>query len=419
MPELYYPTMSNNRLVIVVPHLPEPNSTAAGSRMMQLIKMFQEMNYKIHFCSTSAIRPEKVTDDLGRLEMKHIPVNDDAFDVWIQEVKPAHVLFDRFYVEEQFHWRVKKSAPEARTILDTEDLHFLRKARQRAMLNDQSIENLDFDHSDSYREIASIKRCDLSLIISTFEMNLLRENFHVHPETLFYLPLLHESQQEIARPQFKETADFVHIGNFKHAPNEDAVWQLKKRIWPQIRAQLPKAKLHIYGSYASQKHLQWNQPKDGFLVHGHAESVEQALTGKRVLLAPLRFGAGLKGKIFDAMRYSVPVCTTQIGAEGIADQDDFCGLVSHSDQNFIERAGKLYNSQELWEQSQENGARLLKGFFDYSAFAKAFSARIQYLLTASRPVKTFEEKMLDFHGLEHLKFKGKWIAEKRKNGHAR
>lgn len=404
--------MNSKILAIIAPHFPEPNSTAAGSRMMQLIRMFQEMDFKIHFCSTAPISNEMMSADLMNLEITHIPVNDAAFDTWIQELEPVCVLFDRFYVEEQFHWRVKKLVPEARTILDTEDLHFLRKARQRTILSGQSIENLDFDHPDTYREIASIKRCDLSLIISTFEMNLLRDTFSIKPETIFYLPLLHENQREISWHQFEDTSDFVHIGNFKHAPNEDAVWQLKKYIWPQIRVQLPKAKLHIYGSYASQKHLQWHQPKDGFLVHGHAESAEQAFVGKRVLLAPLRFGAGLKGKIFDAMHYGVPVCTTQIGAEGIADQETFCGLTSNSDEKFISNAVKLYISNKLWEQSQEKGVRLIEIDFDYSAFAKAYSLRIQNLLSAPRQAKTFEENMLDFHGLEHLKFKGKWIALK-------
>ena len=404
--------MNSRILAIIAPHLPEPNSTAAGSRMMQLVRMFQEMDFEIHFCSTAAISPEKVIGDLKNLELKHIAVNDDVFDSWIKELQPDCVLFDRFYVEEQFHWRVKKSVPEARTILDTEDLHFLRKARQRAIMNDQPLDNLDFNHPDTYREIASIKRCDLSLIISTFEMNLLRETFSIQSETIFYLPLLHEHRKEISRPQFEETSDFVHIGNFKHAPNEDAIWQLKKHIWPAIRAKLPGVKLHIYGSYASQKHLQWHQPRDGFLVHGHAESVEQAFAGKRVLLAPLRFGAGLKGKIFDAMQHGVPVCTTQIGAEGIADKEIFCGLISGSKETFINNAIELYTSKSYWEQSQINGARLLRGAFEYSAFAKAFHQRIQILQSAPRSAKTFEEHMLDFHGLEHLKFKGKWIEEK-------
>ncbi|ARN77003.1 hypothetical protein BST97_02745 [Nonlabens spongiae] len=411
--------MNSKILAIIAPHLPESNSTAAGSRMMQLIRMFQEMNFEIHFCSTAAFSPEKVTGVLKNLELKHIAVNDDVFDTWIKKLQPDCVLFDRFYIEEQFHWRVKKSIPEARTILDTEDLHFLRKARQRAIMNNEPVDNINFNHPDTYREIASIKRCDLSLIISTFEMNLLQETFSIKPETIFYLPLLHEHHKEICRPPFEETADFVHIGNFKHAPNEDAVWQLKKHIWPQIRTQLPKAKLHIYGSYASQKHLQWHQPKDGFLVHGYAESIEQAFAGKRVLLAPLRFGAGIKGKIFDAMHYGVPVCTTQIGAEGIADEETFCGRISGSEEAFTNNAIELYTSKSCWELSQNKGAKLLNEFFEYSAFAKAFHQRIQKLQSASRSARALEEHMLDFHGLEHLKFKGKWIAEKTKNGHSR
>lgn len=100
-----------------------------------------------------------------------------------------------------------------------------------------------------------------------------------------------------------------------HPPNWDSVLFLKERLWPEIRIELPKAEIHIYGAYPDQNAQNLNNPKDGFIIKGRAENVISTLSNYRVLLAPLRFGAGQKGKLLDAMRAGLPNITTQIGSE--------------------------------------------------------------------------------------------------------
>ncbi|MGB5982419.1 MAG: glycosyltransferase family 4 protein [Nonlabens sp.] len=401
------------KIVIIGNNIPEPSSTAAGGRMMQLISIFQKMRMQVIFCC--ATMPGERSVDLENLGVafQHIELNKDSFNQWIITTLPDFVLYDRFYIEEQYGWRVAETCPQARTILDTEDLHFLRKARQRALKEKIDFDPGFFNHPGTYREIASIKRCDLSLIISSYEMNLLKNTFQIEPQKLFYIPLLVDSNFKVSKPNFSDTRDFFHIGNFMHAPNEDAVWQLKKHIWPKIHKQLPNANLHIYGAYPKPKHLNWHNEKEGFLVHGAVEEISEAFDHKRILLTPLRFGAGLKGKIIDAMQFGVPVVTTNIGAEGIAESDSFNGFIAEADNDdFTKNAIRLYTQAELWEQMQKNGFELVQECFEESAFAKALTKRISKIMEEPRPQITFNDQMLSYHSSQHLKFKGKWIAIK-------
>jgi len=398
------------KVVIIGNNIPEPNSTAAGGRMMQLISIFQEMQMEVIFCCATMPNARSVDFKSLGIAFQLIELNNDSFNHWISAIMPDFVLYDRFYIEEQYGWRVAESCPEARTILDTEDLHFLRKARQRALKEKKSFDHSFFNHPDAYREIASIKRCDLSLIISSYEMDLLKDVFQIEIHKLFYIPLLVDPDFKVIPRKFSDTQDFFHIGNFMHAPNEDAVWQLKKHIWPTIHKQLPKVKLHIYGAYPKPKHLNWHNEKEGFFVHGAVEEISEAFGHKRILLAPLRFGAGLKGKIIDSMQFGVPVVTTSIGAEGIAESDSFNGLISESDnENFIKNAIRLYTQADLWEQKQKHGFELVQESFDESAFAKALTKRITELIQEPRSKISFNDQMLSYHSSQHLKFKGKWI----------
>ena len=154
---------------------PEPKSSAAGSRMIQLIGCFQTHDYKITFASPSS-KSEK-SFDLESIGVNQIDIelNNSSFDRFIKQLDPDIVLFDRFMIEEQFGWRVTEQCPNAIRILDTEDLHCLRRGRERAHKDNVLLNDSYLFNDTANREIASIYRCDLSLIISEYEMDILKE----------------------------------------------------------------------------------------------------------------------------------------------------------------------------------------------------------------------------------------------------
>ena len=121
------------QLLIIGHTFPEPSTTAAGSRMMQLIELFKEEKYQITFASTAAVSEKTANLQRQHISIENIKLNDVSFDEFIKKLNPEIVVFDRYITEEQFGWRVSENCPKALKILDTEDLHFLRKARQEAI----------------------------------------------------------------------------------------------------------------------------------------------------------------------------------------------------------------------------------------------------------------------------------------------
>src|SRR5690606_4752526 len=138
--------------------------------------------------STAAISEKTFNLESENISVKSILLNDASFDEFIQELNPSIVIFDRYITEEQFGWRVTENCPNALKILDTEDLHLLRKAREEAVKNGKPAVAANLFLDIAKRELASILRCDLSLIISEFEMELLQNTFKIPSDLLYYLP---------------------------------------------------------------------------------------------------------------------------------------------------------------------------------------------------------------------------------------
>jgi len=406
---------TNKTLLIIGIVWPEPKSSAAGGRMMQLIELFKQSGYRIAFASAAQESEFSFPLQDIDVEKENILLNDDSFDDFVGQLNPDIVLFDRFMIEEQFGWRVSRSCPNALKILDTEDFHSLRLARQKAFK-----ENREFDMSNLFsdlakRELASILRCDISLMVSKFEINLLIEQFKIDESLLYYLPIFAEKDSE--QVPFEQREDFIFIGNFLHEPNWNSVLYLKETIWPIINKQLPDVKLKIYGAYPSQKVLQLHNPKTNFFIEGRAENAFKVISNARVMLAPLRFGAGIKGKLLEAMQFGTPSITTSIGAESMHDELPWNGFIENDPQEFANRAVQLYKDEELWNNCQENGFEILKNKFSKDLYIAKFIEKINYLLNNLERHRNsnFIGQILQHHTLRSTEYMSRWIEAKNKN----
>ena len=400
-------------LVIIGKVFPEPNSTAAGSRILQLMDLFLAQNYQITFLSTASISENSFNLSSKNISFQNIVLNDSSFDELIKNLNPDIVIFDRFTTEEQFGWRISEQTPDAVKILDTEDLHFLRSAREKAFKQNKALEHSDLINDVFKREIASILRCDLSLIISEFEMNLLKKLFRIDEKILFYLPLFAEVKK--SETPLSERKNFVSIGNFLHEPNWQTVLQLKK-IWKNIKKQLPEAEIHIYGAYATEKVFQLHNEKEGFIIKGRAESVEAVFNTAKILLAPIPFGAGIKGKLLESMEFGLPNVTSTVGAEAMQGNLDWNGFITDNETEFIEKAILLYQDENLWQKSQENGYKIIENRFKKELFESNFIHKIGEIsenLEFHRN-QNFLGQILQHHTLQSTKYLSKWIEEKNK-----
>ena len=397
---------------------PEPSSSAAGSRTLQLINLFIEQNWQVSFaCAASESDYSFDLKSLG-ISTLHIVLNDSSFDDLVKNMQPHMVLFDRFTSEEQFGWRVAQNCPNALRILDTIDLHCLRLARQEAIKQNRDFSLLDLNSDFAKREIASIYRSDVSLMISDYEMDLLINHFKIDNSLLHYVPFLLDPilKKDNQWPSFSEREHFLSIGNFLHEPNWDAVLFLKQFIWPLIRKQLPKAEIHIYGAYPSKKVFDLNNLKEGFLIKGRTDSVERVMKKTKVCLAPLRFGAGIKGKLIDAMQFGVPSVTTDIGAEAMHGQYPWNGIIANQPHKFAEAAVELYTNEIKWQEAVENGAQILNNFFLKSNHSDLLIDKLLFLKNQlkSHRLSNFIGEMLMHHTVMGTKYMSLWIEAKNK-----
>lgn len=403
--------------VLVIGYVwPEPNSSAAGTHMMSLLNAFRAQNWQVEF-ATPALRTEHMVnlDDFG-ISSQSIALNCESFDDYVKAYAPDIVMFDRFMMEEQFGWRVDKYCPNALKILDTEDLQCLRNARHEAHKGEREFTTNDLHSDIAKREIAAILRCDLSLIISSYEMSLLNDVFKIEPSLLHHLPFMVDlNTLPTSTKTFEQRQHFMTIGNFRHAPNWDAVLYLQQ-IWPLIRKQLPKAELHIYGSYPPPKATALNNPKSGFLIKGWADNAFEVMQSARVCLAPLRFGAGIKGKLLEAMIMQTPSVTTNIGSEGMHNELPWPGKIANTAEDFANAAVEMYNNQSEFEQAQQDGNTLLNTLYDKAQLSAALIQKVDSIssdLNAHRE-KNFTGQMLKHHTMRSTQYMSQWIAEKNK-----
>jgi len=407
------------KLLIIGYVWPEPNSSAAGTRMMEFIHLFLRQGWEITFsCPAKESEFRYPLEDLG-ITVKSIVLNDDEFDHFIKEFNPTMVLFDRFMMEEQFGWRVVKSCPDALRMLETVDLHCLRKARHTALKKNRAFEISDLYSDIARREIASIYRCDLSFLISEIEMELLQKYFKVSRKLLHYVPFMQDAMEvkTLAElPTFEDRKNFVTIGGFMHEPNWDSVRFIKEKLWPKLSKLLPQAEMHVYGSYPTQKVLQLNNPKERFFIKGRAEDALEIMRTAKVCLAPLRFGAGIKGKFVDAMLSGTPSVTTTVGAESMYGTLPWNGCITDSEEEMIAAACELYTEKNTWKNAQKNGVALINGRFPKKILEIELLAVIdetQENLEKHR-FENFTGSMLLHHTLKSTEYMSRWIQEKNK-----
>jgi O-antigen biosynthesis protein len=386
----------------------EPTFSAAGVRSRYLLtQLSQEPSVKgVHVVSTSAAPASDtdISDVDTKIEVKESSMSSTkkfqyhtiapnrtsaALELLEKICRPVVdrngtilALFDRYFSEEMFSFHLHKLFPDSVVfVLDMQDMHSLRRMRRNWVeQNDDDGDGLrhaiplaaelvpTIQDSMLLRELACIYRCDLTLVCSPFEYDLLVQRYQVPREKLCVAPLFGGGDWSAkSLRSFAERRDFVFVGGVKHLPNVDALRQLK-RLWPLIRQQCrmtqeqqgPLPSLYFYGAHCS-SHLrtELQDPKNGFFIHGYVSApIDEVLSDKRVMLSPLRFGAGIKGKHVDAWRCGVPVVTTSIGSEGMLMHDDgaigFGGQIANTDRDFVHAAATLYNSEPAWTEAAVN-----------------------------------------------------------------
>ena len=410
--------MDSNKVLILGLTWPEPRATAAGTRMMQLIHWFLEKDFEITFASTAAFTDYSESLSTYGIVQQAVKLNHHSFDEFAQRLNPSIVVFDRYIMEEQFGCRIAENLPDALRILDTEDLHSLRSAREKNLSVQKEFNISEWLSLDiTKRELASIFRSDLTLIISEFEIKLLKNIVKVDESLLLYLPFMYDHLNEsIIRnwTPFDKRQHFVFLGNGKHAPNIDAITWLNTSIWPLIRESLPETELHIYGPYMPERIRKMESAETGFRIKGWVRDVVPILSRARLNLVPLRYGAGLKGKLMDGFINGTPSVTTSVGLEGIGNQDELNLFTQDEPIGFSRLAIELYQNKYKWKEAQNMGTDLINKYFNKVVFGEAFNKKI---IELNKNLKQHRASniiggILAHKTMQSTKYLSKWIEAK-------
>lgn len=403
--------MSSKQAVFFVNHWPEPLSSAAGLRTRELTGFLQKLSYKIIGISPGSASEHSLSWEQSGVRTLSCDPNQSSIEEILRTLAPEIVLYDRFYMEEQFGWRARELWPKALHIVDTSDIHCIRRARQRAVGLQHSWRQVmspdeDLFEDDILREMASLHRADITLVVSSYEEKWLIAR-GLESERILLLPF--SAKVEIITKDFVTRKGFCFLGNYFHPPNLDAVKWLESELWPLVRQKLPDAELHLYGAYPPQI-VSRHKGKDGIYSHGPVLDHRAALAKHLALVAPLRYGAGIKGKVLESWAVGTPVIGTPIAFEGITDSH----VEFTTGETFVEEILRL-SAEGNWQRSVAEGRQVLEERFNEELLFRKFS---DFLLRAEAELPktraSLTGRMLRHHGSQSVKYLSRWIEEKNK-----
>jgi len=350
------------RVLFIDATTPEPDQDSGSLRLTNLMRCFRDLGYGVTFMAENHAHAGRYTRALQNLgvEVVHEPWVGSNHAFFRQRGKEfALVIISRHYVASHFMSMARQHCPNAALVFDTVDLHYLREQRLAELENSLPLRRVAEQTRRS--ELAVIEASDAVLVVSEAEVGVLAEDA---PGALVHvLSNIHEVPGR--SKAFKERKDLFFVGGYQHPPNVDAAQWFVNRIWPLIRAQLPDVQFHLIGSKAPDSVRELKG--DGVVFHGFVEDLEHYLDGCRLAVAPLRYGAGVKGKVNMSMSHGQPVVATPMAVEGVGTEHGVDVLVAETEQEFAEQVLRLYRDEELWNRISDAAVANVKRHFSLDA----------------------------------------------------
>ena len=290
------------------------------------------------------------------------------------------IVLSRHYIAAKHLSSVRSFAPQALLVFDTVDLHFLR-AERLAELEGGAMAKAGA-RAKREEEIALIRKSDLTLVVSPVEKALLGRV--VPGADVAIVSNVHEIMPG-GKP-YAEREGLVFIGGFQHPPNTDAVLWYAQRVLPHVRRLLPGVKTYIVGADPPATLRELAGPD--FIVAGHAPDIAPFFTGTRLSISPLRYGAGVKGKVNLAMSYGLPVVATTSSVEGMHLTPEADVLVADEPLQFAEAIARAYRDETLWHRLAEGGRANVRAHFSRDVARTALASVLARTRAAERARST-------------------------------
>ncbi|MGB6231517.1 MAG: glycosyltransferase, partial [Litorimonas sp.] len=357
---------------------PEPKKDSGSLDAIYAMRILMEMGYRVHFVPGSNFAYwGEATRELQRMGVEAIyhpfysnmeQLLDDRGDMF------DYVVLSRPESADRFLDQIRERCPSAKIIYNTVDLHFMRMERRAETTNDPELAEAAADMKD--KELGYIDRSDATIVLSSVERELLSQD-EERAEKLWTIPLIRAESHRLV--EYDTTSDIAFIGGYRHPPNIDAVDWLVGEIWPEMRKTLPGVRLHICGSAMPDRFADY--ASEDVLIRGFIPDLDELLSGLRMTIAPLRFGAGLKGKVASSIGAGVPCIGTSIAFEGMAEEGlDVIRLEAETPKRFAELAGQVYHDEALWTTISEAGVTYHNDNYAYRTVLKTYRDMLESIV---------------------------------------
>jgi glycosyltransferase involved in cell wall biosynthesis len=357
-PELERDRAAHWRVLVVDACMLTPDQDAGSLRMRAVLDILAALHCKVTFAADNLEHRQPYVGDLTSrgIEVVHAPYMRSIAELLSKRGREFDmIVLSRHYIAARHVDAVRAFAPDALLVFDTVDLHFLRAERQAELEGGFAARAAARAKRDE--ELALIRKADLTLVVSPAEEALLRGLVPDAP--VLVLSTIHDLMPE--GRDFAARKDVVFIGGFRHPPNTDAMLWYAREILPRVRERLPGVVTHVVGNDVPPSIAALAAPD--FMVHGYVGDVTPFFTGCRLSIAPLRYGAGVKGKVNLAMSYGLPVVATTATIEGMHLTDGEDVLVADSADAFADAMVRAYGDAALWARLAEGGRENIRNHF--------------------------------------------------------
>jgi len=367
---------SNNKktLLFIDHYVPMLDQDAGSKSTFGYLTLMAEMGYNVKFLGDNFVDHQPYTSMLEQMgiEVLYGSWYQRNWKKWISyhAMHIDYVYMSRPHITKRFLLHIKTHT-NAKLFYCGHDLHYLREERHHQLDGRRTY----LAAAQKWRTIETdiIRSVDISYFFSAFEVKELRK--HLPDCTVQTIPLFLFNEVELSckeTPGFTSRDGLLFVGGFMHAPNVDAVRWFVEDIYPLILAKLPNVKFTIVGSNPPEEIAKLKN--SGVIISGRLsdEELQQQYSLRRIVVAPLRYGAGVKGKIVEAMRYGVPTVTTSIGAEGIGDAENTL-FIADKASTFADEVIKAYIDNERWDTAAVKGAQLIRQHFSRKTAQEIFA----------------------------------------------
>jgi O-antigen biosynthesis protein len=360
------------RILVIDNSLPTPDRDSGSLRMFRILTILSHLGHRVSFIPDNLTNIPPYGDDLRKrgIEVVLRPhIKDVTNYIESHGRKYDVIILSRCGTAKRHIAAVRLHAPQSHVIFDTVDLHFLRTAREAELT--QKAEAKMLAEQTQEQEYSLIEEADETWVVSEAERELLLHDFPGKQiEVVSNIVNI-----QAPKTSFAERADFLFIGSFLHPPNVDAVLYFVNDIYPLVAQTLPAVKFYIIGHQAPPEIVALGS--ENIIVVGAVPEVLSFFESVKLSVAPLRYGAGVKGKINQSMGLGVPVVATSIAVEGMLLEHGEDVLIGDTPSDFADAVVELYRNEQLWSRLSRNSLKKTEAFYSASAARQRLQALTQ------------------------------------------